>query len=123
MFVSFQAFTQSIFFSEKVSTVSVFKVMELSDAEHPIIYKFLNERKVSPIQVNDTTWRIDVPKNEFSMLLFDDKEWVGIKPNNYKYDAIVDFIYDDGFMTVIEFNPFTVKYEDHFFGDLLIYLR
>lgn len=121
MLVSFQAFTQSVFFNQKVNSVSIFKVMELADDTHSTIFKFSNERKVTPIQVNDTTWKVDVPMNEFSMILIDKKEWVGIKPNGFKYGATVHFVFNDGYMTVLEFNTFSKQYIDHFYGDLLIY--
>jgi hypothetical protein len=121
MLVSMQAFTQSMIFHQKVNSVTVFKVMELSDSKKSIIYKFSNQREVIPIQVNDTTWRIDVPMNEFSMILINNKEWVGIKPNGFKYNATVPFVFGDGFMTVVEFNSFSKQYTDHFYGDLLVY--
>lgn len=121
MLVSFQAFTQSVFFNQKVNSVSVFKVTELADAKQSTIFQFSNERTVVPFQVNDTTWRIDVPMNEFSMILIDHKEWIGIKPNGFRYNAIVPFVFNDGYMTVVEFNTSSKQYIDHFYGDLLVY--
>lgn len=121
MLVSFQAFTQSMIFHQKVNSVLVFKVTELSDDMESTIFKFSNQREVTPIKVNDTTWRIDVPMNEFTMVLFDNKEWVGIKPNGFKYNATVPFVFNDGWATVVEFNVFNKKYVDHFYGDLLVY--
>ena len=121
MLVSFQAFTQSVFFNQKVNSVSVFKVTELADAKQSTIFQFSNERTVIPFQVNDTTWRIDVPMNEFSMILIYHKEWIGIKPNGFRYNAIVPFVFNDGYMTVVEFNTTSKQYIDHFYGDLLVY--
>ena len=84
MLVSFQAFTQSIMFHQKVNSVVLYRTLEVSDAEHPVIYKFLDEKIGIPIQVNDSTWRINVPPNQFTMILIDNKEWIGIKPNGTK---------------------------------------
>ena len=121
MLVSFQAFTQSMIFHQKVNSVLVFKVTELSDDMESTIFKFSNQREVTPIKVNDTTWRIDVPMNEFSMILIDNKEWIGIKPNGFRYNATVPFVFDDGWATVVEFNVSSKKYVDHFYGDLFVY--
>ena len=121
MLVSFQAFTQSVFFNQKVNSVSVFKVTEMEDDIQSTIFQFSNERTVVPFQVNDTTWRIDVPMTEFSMILIDKKEWIGIKPNGFRYNAIVPFVFNDGYMTVVEFNTSSKQYIDHFYGDLLVY--
>ena len=121
MLVSFQAFTQSVFFNQKVNSVSVFKVTEMEDDIQSTIFQFSNERTVVPFQVNDTNWRIDVPMTEFSMILIDKKEWIGIKPNGFRYNAIVPFVFNDGYMTVVEFNTSSKQYIDHFYGDLLVY--
>lgn len=119
MLVSVQAFSQAVQFYQKVNSVQLFTVEEFKNANNKSIYKFIDEKSVKPIKINDTTWQVRVPSNEFTMLLIDEKEWIGIKPNNYTYIANVFFVFDDNYMTVVEFDTTTMKYIDNFFQDLV----
>lgn len=119
MLVSVQAFSQAVRFYQKVNNVQLFTVEEFKYPNQEPIYKFKNERSVTPTKINDTTWQVRVPSNEFTMLLLDKKEWIGIKPNNYTYIANVFFVYNDDYMTVIEFDKTIMQYVDTFYQDVV----
>lgn len=119
MLVSVQAFSQAVIFYQKVNSVQLFTVTEYKNAKNEPEYSFSNERFVTPIEVNDSTWKVNVPINQFTMLLIDNKEWIGIKPNNYRYDAHVYFTFDDQFITIVEFDVIKKRYVDNFYADIV----
>ena len=121
MLVSVEAFSQGIIIHQQIHVVQLFTVNEFRDSSGLILYQFSNPRFFAPIRTNATTWRINVPINEFTMALIDNKEWIGIKPNNERYDVIVPFMFDDGLMTVVNFDISSKKYVDNFYGDLVYY--